>query len=57
MRPWCKWLIRHNMRFVLYILLILLIPPMMFFTVYLPEMWKEVISTMEDIKSEDGNVF
>jgi hypothetical protein len=49
MQPWVKWMIKHNLKFVLYILWLIILP--VFWLVYLQQAKKDALSELYYIKN------
>lgn len=48
-RPWLKWCINHNLKFIVYVVWLFVVP--LFWFVYLEEAMKDAVSELNYIKS------
>lgn len=47
-RPWVKWLVNHNLKFVVYLTLVLVLP--LFLLIYIDDAFKDALAVFNDIK-------
>jgi hypothetical protein len=52
MRPWVKWLVNHKMKFVVYLIWLVILP--LFLLAYAGEAAKDAMRDLEEIKNMKG---